>query len=436
LGWVGALFLAAGLLACVWALLEPPLPKGANRSVKVEAALWVARLGVIGWGMATILARRSRLIFQFHVFALFSLVLLLVLGEVLLRSAISLDVPGFRDPAKYADWFGDDNYWKLHHRWVRKWGPPSMEFVDPLLGWATPKTPENPLGIITDRPYVPDFERPSVLFYGDSFVEGLTSMEFKIPQLLGRKLTDYAVYNFGQGGYGVDQIYLRFRQSHAAFKRPTIVFGILTDDLDRCLLSVRTGQKPYFKLEADRLVLQGLPIDPDQPKWIQQNRPRIWSYFLASLRRKVRLRRARGHPMDVLYRQTEKERINARLIEEVVRECHQHGLPLLFVSFYGRDELERTMWREVFLRQQFQRLGVPFVDAKEVLLRAAAREGADLWKYYRREDWHLNELGNQLVAEAVAEAIRRGDARVPRRRGGEGPSGPPAVDVSAKTIRE
>jgi hypothetical protein len=430
---LGGLFLVAGVLACAWAWMEPPLPEGARRSVKVETVLWVLRVGVAGWGIVILAGRSSRLLFQINVLMLFSAALLFLLGEVFLRAAIGLDVPGFRDPAKYGDWFGDDNYWLLHHRWVRKWKPPSLEFVDPLLGWATPKTADNPLGVITDAPYVPGYERPSVLFYGDSFVEGLTPMASKIPQLLGRKLPASQVYNYGQGGYGVDQIFLRFRQSYSAFKSPAIVFGILTDDLDRCLLSVRTGQKPYFKLEGEQLVLRGLPIAPDQPKWIEQNRPRIWSYVVALLRRKLSLRRAGGYPMDVLYRQTEKERLNARILDEVVRECREHELPLLFVSFYGRNELERTTWREVFMREQFQRLGVPFVDTKEVLLRAAKREGADLWKYYRREDWHLNELGNELVADAIAQALQRGEARVPRASERLQPGAPAVVDRSPKT---
>jgi hypothetical protein len=54
------------------------------------------------------------------------------------------------------------------------------------------------------------------------------------------------------------------------------------------------------------------------------------------------------------------------------------------------------------------------VDTKEVLLRAVEREKADLWNYYLKGDFHLNETGNQLVADAVAEALRRGDARIPR----------------------
>jgi hypothetical protein len=351
-----------------------------------------------------------------NVLLVVNLILLPILGEVLLRVAIRFDVRGFRDPGIYADSFGDDNYWKLSHEWVSRWTLPDQRWVDPLLGWVQPKSASNPLGIITDQTYVPEFQKPSILFYGDSFVEGLTKMESKIPQLLSSKVGEYTVYNYGQGGYGVDQIFLRFQQSYPLFKKPTIVFGILTQDLDRSILSLRTWQKPYFILKDDQLVLKASPIDLNQPQWVRRNRARVWSYFIAFLNRKISLRRAASSTIDVTYRQSDKERINARLIEEVVKVCHEHDLPLLFVIFYAYDEFERPTWREVFLQEQFKGRPVAYVDTKEVMLRAAQRAGVNFMDYYRVKDGHPNDLGNEIIADAIAEALKTGEARVPSGR--------------------
>lgn len=340
-------------------------------------------------------------------FLLSMFILFPLLGEIFLRAAISLNIRCFRNPVLYADYFSDDDYWKLHNNWNKGRNSTRKIPLDPLLGWSPRKHQHNPLGIISDSPYSPDFRKKSILFYGDSFVKGTTSKKKRIPQQLNHLLPEYIVYNYGVGAYGIDQIFLRFKESYPLFKAPTIVFGILTTDLDRCVLSIREAPKPYFIIEDDKLLLQKVSVDSDFSEWLKHNPPDIKSYFLAFTIRAIRIIAAGGDPAELTYKQDEKKQINAQIIEEVVKESREHGLPLLYVIFYTKKGLRKTGWRELFLKEQFRKLSVPYLDTKEILLHHARQEFTDVSDYYASEHMHLNEKGNTIIARAIAEYFNK-----------------------------
>jgi len=307
----------------------------------------------------------------------------------------------------YADYYSDDNYWKLYHLWKPDYHPPSAERVHPVLGWVNvPQTPENPLGIIHQTPYSPDYGPGTVLFFGDSFVVGATPMPQKIPQIVDRLLPERTVYNYGGSGYGVDQIYLRFRMTYSQFHQPIILIGIFSDDLDRCVLSVRTGQKPYFTLQNETLTLAGLPIYANQREWLKQHPPTIASFFLAFLAHRLRIWKANGHYYELFYKREAKKRICAGILEALVQEARQHNLPLLFVFFYGQRELRYTGWREQFLVEQAEKWAVPYVDTKRVLLHASEQQHLPLSALFIQGDGHPTARANQLIAEAIGKRLR------------------------------
>ncbi|MCA9926725.1 MAG: hypothetical protein KC421_30365, partial [Anaerolineales bacterium] len=147
---------------------------------------------------------------------IFSILFTILLVEGGLRLAIAADIPYFRNPALYTYPFTDD-YWKLLYRWDGRATDGTSENVnpDPFLGWTPRTTSENPLGLMGQEPYVPDLDGDVVLFYGDSFVAGKTeNAADNVPNQLAQHITADAVYNFGVSNYGVDQIYLRFRETH------------------------------------------------------------------------------------------------------------------------------------------------------------------------------------------------------------------------------
>jgi hypothetical protein len=329
------------------------------------------------------------------------------IGELALRGGIALGSDRLRDPGLYADPYADDDYWKLQHRWGFKDNLQQAGTVHPSLGWAPRVTERNPLGILVELPYEVDFAEECILFFGDSFVAGRGPLPERLPQQLG-DLVDVPVYNYGVAGYGVDQIFLRFREAHPHFERPTILFGILTTDLDRSLLSIRTGQKPRFELRDDALELVGLPIHPDPRAFLALHPPGVRSYFAALALRQARLWAGGGDGTEIAYRRDEKQELNRRLLEATVDEAARRELPLLFVLFYDAYDLEKSGWREAFLRAEMERLGAAYLDTKELMVRRAAERSVPWADFYRVTDAHLSAFGNRAIAEALALEWKRG----------------------------
>jgi len=144
-----------------------------------------------------------------------------------------------------------------------------MELRHPVLGWA-PRSPDGHSIVSESRP-IPSFPSTShscVSLYGDSFTfsDGVKDEEAwsnVLSQLLGCK-----VANFGVGGYGMDQAYLRFSMNERD-QAPVTVLGIYPYNILRNLNQYRFflagpgssafGLKPRFVIDDDRLRLIPLP---------------------------------------------------------------------------------------------------------------------------------------------------------------------------------
>ncbi len=332
----------------------------------------------------------------------FAVLFSLFLAESILRVGIAMRVASFRNPDLYADWATDDDYWKLRHLW----GKNVMvhgRLYDPLLGWGTPITAQNPLGAITDKPYVIDSPNRAVLFLGDAFVEGVTRMDHRLPQLVGQALGT-PVFNLGMSGYGVDQIFLKFQQARLNFQKPTAVIGLVSVDLDRSVQSFRTGPKPYFTLLNEKLVLKGVPVPPDPLQWLDVNPVQISSFLGAFVARKLR----RFHSEDSMeqsYGRDEKEKINHVILKELVGECQEKQIPLFFVLFATKEEMAYEGWREKFLKAEVRRAGADYIDGKKILIHQARLQSKNPQDYFLSEG-HLTADGNAIIANAVVKHLQ------------------------------
>ncbi|HJQ82794.1 MAG TPA: hypothetical protein VKA21_01865 [Candidatus Binatia bacterium] len=135
---------------------------------------------------------------------------------------------------------------------------------DPDLGWpaASEATRSRP------DPLFPEPGTEWVSAYGDSFTQGHgVGDDATWCHVLSRKI-GARVANFGVGGYGTDQAFLRFRKNGADRARVTIL-GIYPDDLKRNvnqqryllmpIAASRFGLKPRFVLDGEALKLEPLP---------------------------------------------------------------------------------------------------------------------------------------------------------------------------------
>src|SRR5688572_14613168 len=110
-------------------------------------------------------ARRRHLVANLGLLLFSALVVAPVVGELGLRAGIRLGIPALRDPRLYADYFTDDDYWRLQHAWGAPAVHPAPERVDPVLGWAPSRSPANPFGAHPPVTTI-DASTPALLFYG------------------------------------------------------------------------------------------------------------------------------------------------------------------------------------------------------------------------------------------------------------------------------
>jgi N-methylhydantoinase B len=408
---LGALWLAAGVaLLCArwvasWFTAGRHVPFGTMGMAVTVAA---GALAII-WGALTIRFRTREWVASGNLLAFSLLVLTPLIAEAGLRLGIGLGIAKFRQAGLYADPDADDDYWKLHLLWNRDEQADVAGQVDPDLGWAPARTPGNPLGILASGPYNLDYAGQVVLFYGDSFVAGshFLGPDERVTDYLAPLLPGETVYNYGGAGYGVDQIFLRFRLSHRLFQHPRILFGLLTTDLDRSVLTVRSGPKPYFVIENGALALRGVPITQRPDAWLAGHPPGIRSYLLAYLRRQYRVVSGGGDLDELPYRRRDKEEINSLILEGVVREARARDLPLTFLVFHDPRGFDRDGWRERFLSAEFERLKVEAIWVRDLVRQRSRRDGVPIEEYFFT-DGHPNARGNRAVAEALAERIRGG----------------------------
>lgn len=335
----------------------------------------------------------------------FGLSVALFSAEFFFRAAIAVNSPFFKNPALYADFYTDDNYWKLNFCWKTGklvWIPPNLH---PLLGWTqAPVSPENPMGLQKDTFDRLNMDgRKKILFYGDSFIKGRASEDFELPRYLNRKIPGKDVLDLGMGGFGADQIYLMFRETHEKAVKPVVLVGMLVeDDMDRTILKFRSGPKPYFVAEKDgTLALKGIPVNLSVSDYLKESPPRIYSYLYQFLRMKF-------FKDD---RRREKQIITSQLIGWIQESCKKQGASLAYVLFYGKNFFKTkgyqgAGWKEDFLKSELTRRGIDFIDIKPAIAKYLAENGGDVMPLYFPDDGHHSDLGNQVVGDEIFRYLK------------------------------
>jgi hypothetical protein len=331
------------------------------------------------------------------------------LTEAVFRASFSLDLPflgELNDPILYADWTSDDDYWKLRYRIDGPVGIPKPHHE--LLGWQYKHEPETLLH--EDAGSVGD--RTPVLLYGDSFADCTTTKDICFQGLLNgdAEFADtHYLLNSGVGSYGVGQIYLLFRSSVDQYHDPFVVMSIMTRDLDRSILTVRNGQKPYFEIVEDELLLRGVPIAADPVEYFEHNPPQIRSYLWRFLAHNQYLpQRISGCRSEEEKRELKWE-LNTRLIDAMIDELDQRELRHVFVVFHPQEAVfDHDDWRHACIVGALERAREPYISSKQLIVEDMQRRGADdLSAYYKTDDGHPNEHQNNLLAAAIKGHVLR-----------------------------
>ncbi len=335
--------------------------------------------------------------------ACLSMLVACILAELVLRAVLFtrwLPIAALRVPELYAGFSDDDDYWRLHYRLSGEWYP-RREVVHPTLGWSqVAVSPADPLGLAQDS--LDDLRATTskrrIPFYGDSYLKGVADPEFSIPRYTTKLFDETNVVDLGVAGYGFDQMYLMYESTRDAFPYSDVLVGVLTEDVDRAVLTTRTYQKPFFKVESGELKLDDKPIDPDPEHYFRESAPRIRSYLFAFLRR--RMARFDSRLAERLCRIPEKQAINSGIMDKFLERTRSSGAKLHFVLFYREDDLRTENWEERFLKDALDRRKIPYLDTKPVLLEYANEHHVDPSVLFK-EHGHHNNLGNEVISKAL-----------------------------------
>ncbi len=324
------------------------------------------------------------------------------------------------------------------------WTADKFTAPDAELGWVLAPSTMGPYGstnpqgvravtaehVYADRPAA-DVTR--VLTFGDSFTFGdeVTSSETWQAQL-ERSNPRVEAINFGVGGYGTDQAYLRARRVGRSMNAQVSVLGIWVENVCRNLNVFRFYlapnsafiQKPRFVLEEGALRLVASPsldregllqtaIGHGPPELLALDE---WYDAEATTDRPWHLSRAVRAAqtiVDMYQRKRRRERLYAgedprgiavtvAIAQQFARDTEEAGMRPLVVVFPMDAYLERLHSEDgqLPLTRALRAAKLEVVDTGPAIARAARAEGKDA---LFMPLGHLSPRGNALVADAVGQ---------------------------------
>lgn len=350
---------------------------------------------------------------------LVSITVMLFLAEMLFRKLIFSDIDSFknlRDPGLYSDYLNEDNYWKLYYIFGGEAKPP--EFPHPLLGWVGNF---NRNSFIHADAWKVGNRRP-VLLYGDSYAQCMPEVSC-FEDILNSDSSfnsTHFLINYGVGGFGVDQISLLYENSSFYFRDPFVVFSLMVYDLDRTPMSFRTGQKPFYEIINDSLVLKGVPVNPNPNDFIKNNPPDISSYlyrrFLYSDANFLSndINSNLKHWKEVTNYKIE---LNSAILLKSIQTLRERNQDFVFVVFHylkpGDEEFKienDDNWRDIFLKEFLAKNNVPYIWSKDVIKNDPEYNGTNYEKYMLLDNGHPTTYLNQLISREIKHRLDENEA--------------------------
>jgi hypothetical protein len=323
----------------------------------------------------------------------------------------------FREAQRYAEGNNDDDYWKLTCLLQGESALTDAPNPDPITGWTgpfiTPGTYEH-----CDEPSIGS--RRPVILYGDSFAQCGTGPSECFQSILERSElgTQYALMNYGVGGYGLDQIYLLLHNSIDRFaqRNPIVIVGILVDsDLERSVLEFRCWPKPRLDVVGTRLVARG-PVETSTREFLAQHPVGIASYLWRFLlyQRGSFLAGARAHWRGEERIKAEKQILNRTLLHEIENELSSRHLEHFYLVFHSElgalRHWDDFAWQEQMIEDVCAERGAMLVDTRPYLAFASKDRDKNCARFYGHGSplqGHHNALGNLVCFEAIRRGLLR-----------------------------
>jgi hypothetical protein len=274
--------------------------------------------------------------------------------------------------------------------------------------------------------------------FGDSYTYSGGDYFHTWTHVLEGSRPNLEVLNFGVGGYGTDQAYLRYRRDGVAYKPDIVLIGLMLENALRNVSVYRpayyhdsfTGFKPRFLIDDSEALSvapcpvssleslwktvqtgSALPVLRESDFWVRraplayEDSPLFWSSFARILYAGYE---NSGRWQGSYYQDTGSEpfRVTAAILRDFYAEALQDGadraLVLLFPdlkTIEKRMEGEAPYWHT--LTDYLDARDIPYVDLTPHLLAASQGQSADF--LFRGN--HYNNEGNAMIAQVVADRL-------------------------------
>ena len=296
------------------------------------------------------------------------------------------------------------DFFKLRHFFQEKY----KESPDKALGWVN-----GSIKSLDGYSHVDGSNlkgRIPVLLYGDSFAQCHTSVQDCFQGIFNdnpRFNKTHYLLNYGVSGYGIDQIYLLYQKTIDQYHNPIVIVGIMNYDLDRSLMPVTWGIKPFYTVHKGNLLYQNSHLSRDVNDFFLSNPPMIKSYLWRLIINEGPVPSnlqewLRALPDD----KTKIKSINEAIITEFSNDLRSRGIPHLFILFeWPKRLISAPDWRVDFLVETFNKMGSKFITSRNVLSSMEALGQQFDWEKYAVKDGHPNYLYNMLISERISEWI-------------------------------
>ncbi len=381
---------------------------------------------------------RRRAALFISVFVVFSLVIVFAIGEIVVRALGHTDADGtfyFRDRAIPPLALPVHNARMLVDEYLRD--PNGYLMYDADLGWT--HRPHacahsnlfcaNSDGLRADRDFTKAIPADTlrVSLFGDSFIHGHDvvldgSIAPQLERALATRGTRAEALNFGVGGFGMDQAYMRYSRDGGRFDTDVVVAGLQLENIERHVMLFRIIKyprskipfsKPRYYFEGPSLLVANRPTVP--PEKIADT---LANFHHSPLRRyesfyddRYARRWYRHSRLIAIFEKIDSAyvddgegmRVTRAILERFRDDVAVTKKPFLLVYLPLKANLAAQLagaadpWEPLVapLRKEFT-----IVDPTPGLLALAREKGVDAVA-----PLHYTAEGNRIVAEALADAI-------------------------------
>lgn len=252
-------------------------------------------------------------------------------------------------------------------------------------------------------------ESRPILVVGDSFTFGdqVTNNE-TWPAILER-FVGKPVLNAGVFAYGIDQIFLRLKQLIPKYKPDTIIFSFIPQDIERCEHSTfMGGNKPYFRIENNSLILMNTPVEKSVIKPSKIRGVLGYSFLLHTVMDKLVpgwwLQEGDYYKLNENYRGHRCKEVTCLLFQELSSLVETYHIDHAYILVQDTSR-PTTQYEDVnYALNCVDTSRIEIIDLRDDLSEIKIQDPSRYESYF---DGHMTYEGNYFVAETIFKAMQK-----------------------------